>query len=112
MLTKDDKKWIAGKFATKADFKTLATDIKTLATSKELTQVKVDVKILANKLTGVEDSYSRMENKVDKVLNKLDKFTGTVADLQQENKMGAVTLRRHDIQIHELATVTRTSISE
>lgn len=112
MLTKDDKKWIVGKFATKTDFNSVKEDIKLLATNKELTQVKVDVKILANKLTGVEESYSRIETKVDKVLNKLDKFAGNVADLDQENKMGAVTLRRHGIRIHELATATGTAISE
>lgn len=63
-------------------------------------------------ITRLEKSSSRMEAKIDDVLNKLDKFVGNIADLDQENKMGSITLRRHDIQIHELATATGTAISK
>jgi len=74
---------------------------------------------IEGKLVSIEESnirteerIIRTEEKIDDVLNKLDKFTGNIADLDQENKMGSITLRRHDIQIHELATATGTTISE
>lgn len=74
---------------------------------------------IEEKLVSIEESnlrteerIIRTEEKIDDVLNKLDKFTGNIADLDQENKMGSITLRRHDIQIHELATATGTAISE
>lgn len=85
MLTKDDKSWLVTSFVTRGEHRT--------------------------GMAGLEERYSRIETKMDKVLNKLDKFVGNVADLDQENKMGAVTLRRHGIQIEELAKATKTKIS-
>lgn len=67
---------------------------------------------IEEKLVSIEESNMRTEEKLDKVLNILDGFAGKVADLDQENKMGSITLRRHDIQIHELAKATGTTISE
>ena len=67
---------------------------------------------IEEKLVSIEKSNIRTGEKLDEVLNKLDKFVGNIADLEQENKMGARTLHRHDIQIHELATATGTTISE
>ena len=90
-------------FATKDDIKPLST---------ELSRVHLDVTILRNGMSETKKAYSRMEIKVDDVLNKLDKFVGNIAGLEQENKMGARTLHRHDVQIHELATATGTTISE
>lgn len=84
MLTKEDKNWI-----------------------EETIEDKIE-----EKLVSIEESNIRTEEKLDKVLNILDGFAGKVADLDQENRMGAITLRRHDIQIHELATATDTTISE
>ena len=84
MLTKDDKNWI-----------------------EETIEDKIE-----EKLVSIEESNIRTEEKLDKVLNILDGFSGKVADLEQENKFGAVILNRHDIQIHELATATSTTISE
>ncbi|MEK7086603.1 MAG: hypothetical protein AAB709_02585 [Patescibacteria group bacterium] len=84
MLTKEDKNWI-----------------------EETIEDKIE-----EKLVSIEESNIRTEEKLDKVLNILDGFAGKVADLDQENRMGAITLRRHDVQIHELATATGTTISE
>ena len=84
MLTKEDKNWI-----------------------EETIEDKIE-----EKLVSIEESNIRTEEKLDKVLNILDGFAGKVANLDQENKMGAVTLHRHGIQIHELATATGTAISE
>ncbi|MFA6519830.1 MAG: hypothetical protein WCT41_03360 [Candidatus Paceibacterota bacterium] len=112
MLTPADKKFLSDKFATKADFRAVKNDLKLLATKKELTAVRVDVAILNKKLIEINTIHSRTETKIDEVLTKLDKFVGNIADLEQENKMGARTLHRHDIQIHELATATGTTISE
>ncbi|MBI2409751.1 hypothetical protein HYV30_01775 [Candidatus Kaiserbacteria bacterium] len=86
MLTKEDKNWMVENFVTRSEYRTDAD--------------------------AVKESISDLSTKVDRVLVQLDKFTGTVKTLQQENAMGAVTLRRHDIQIHELAEATGTKISE
>lgn len=86
MLTKDDKGWITDNFVTRGEFR--------------------------SELKEVKDGISRMEGKIDKIITIVDGFAGKVADLDQENKMGAVTLHRHDIQIRELATATGTTISE
>lgn len=85
MLTKNDKSWLVTSFITRGEH-------------------HADI-------TRIEESYSRMEAKVDKVLTKLDKFVGNIETLQQENKMGARTLNRHGIQIQELAKATSTKIS-
>lgn len=86
MLTKDDKGWITDNFVTRGEFR--------------------------SEIKEVKDGISRMEGKIDKIITIADGFSGKVADLDQENKMGAVALRRHDVQIHELATATGTAISE
>ena len=86
MLVKNDKNWIVENFATK----------------KELYLVRDELK----------GDISEIKELVTKTLNAVDKFSGKVADLEQENKMGAITLRRHDVQIHELATATGTTITE
>lgn len=70
---------------------------------------KYDIK---SDIDAIRASTIRNEEMNEKILNILDGFTGRVADLDQENKMGSITLRRHDIQIHELAIATGTTISE
>jgi hypothetical protein len=119
MITDTDITKLKEVFATK-------TDLEGFATKKEVLAVRDSVDLLRKKvadvgfenlrldmrLNAIEASSVRTEEKVDKVLNMLDGFTGRVADLDQENRMGALTLRRHDIQIHELAQATGTTISE
>ena len=86
MLTKDDKSWLVTSFVTRGEHHA--------------------------GMTKLEESYSRMEAKVDKVLTKLDEFVGNVDTLQQENKMGARTLHRHGVHIQELAKATGTTLSK
>lgn len=108
MLTQEDRKWIEGK---------LEKELKPVRDSVDLLRGKlVDTSLdkfrIDSRLNSIEAASIRTEEKVDKMLNILDGFTGKVADLDQENKMGAVTLERHGIQIRELATATGTTISE
>ena len=86
MLTKDDKNWVVENFAIK----------------KELYLVRNELK----------DDISEVKELVKKTFNAVDKFSGKVADLEQENKMGSLTLRRHGVQIEELAKATGTTLSK
>ena len=108
MLTKEDKSWIEGKFT---------KELKPVRDSVDLLRSKVmalnfEKFNFDSRLDSIEASNIRTEEKVDKLLTIMDGFAGKVADLDQENKMGAITLHRHDIQIHELATATGTVISK
>ena len=85
MLTKDDKNWLVDEFVTRGEYRT--------------------------DMAGLEERYLRIETKLDKLIIIGEGNAGNIADLQQENKMGAVTLRRYGIQIEELATATKTKIS-
>ena len=108
MLTKDDKKWVEEKLT--KGLKPVRDSIDLLR--GKITEARFDKFNLESRLDSMEASHIRTEEKIDKVLNILDGFSGKVADLEQENKMGAVTLHRHGVQIHELATATGTAISE
>lgn len=66
MFTKDDKNWLIDNFVTRGEY------------CSDISELKVDIK--------------DMKESVDKILNAIDKFSGRIADLDQENKMGAVTL--------------------
>ena len=110
MLTKDDKKFLIENFATKKELSALRDGFDLLRNKIAMSSLeKFDFK---SRVDSIEASSVRTEEKIDKVLNILDGFSGKVADLEQENKMGAITLRRHDVQIHELAKVTGTTLSE
>lgn len=108
MLTPADKKWIEEKLA--KENKPMRDSVDLLR--KKMIDMSLDKFHSDSRLNSIEASSLRTEEKIDKVLNILDGFSGKVADLDQENKMGAITLRRHDTQIHELATATGTKISE
>ncbi len=86
MLTKDDKSWLVTSFVTRGEHHADITELR--------------------------ESGSRIEKKVDKLLTKFDGFAGKLADLDQENKMGAITTRRHGIHIQELAKATGTALSK
>lgn len=108
MLTKEDKSWITEQ---------LANGLKPVRDSVDLLRGKIsnlslEKFSLDSRVNSIEASNIRTEEKVDRILNILDGFAGKVADLDQENKMGARTLHRHGIQIHELAQATGTTISE
>lgn len=116
MLTKEDKNWIVEKLETELE-KKLRKELKPVRDSVDLLRGKITEKRLdqfttESRLNSIEASVMRTEEDVHKILNIVDGFAGKVAELDQENKMGSITLRRHDIQIHELATATGTTISE
>lgn len=108
MLTKGDKKWIEEK---------LVKEIKPVRDSVDLLRGKVTSVHLEKfnadfRLDSIEASNIRMEEKVDKILNIVDGLAGKVAELDQENKMGARTLHRHGIHIQELAKATGATLSK
>lgn len=121
MLTKEDKEFLTDAFA---DHKKWAEE--TFSSKKELKGVHDSVDLVRQKLVrlsleksnleyrldSIEAATFRNEEKSDRILNILDDFTGKVASLDQEDKMGLIILRRHDAQIHELATATGTAITE
>ncbi|MBI4121280.1 MAG: hypothetical protein HY457_03425 [Parcubacteria group bacterium] len=108
MLTPADKKWIEEKLAKEG--KPVRDSIDLLR--GKMTTMNFEKFNFDSRLDSIEASNIRTEEKIDKVLTVLDGFAGKVATIDQENKMGSVTLRRHDIQIHELAAATGTTISE
>lgn len=97
-------------FATKKGLAAIAADVSVLKI--DITELKVDSTLMQQSIQRLEQGQERTEAKIDKVLTIVQGFAGNIAVLEQENKMGAITLRRHDIQIHELATATGTAISE
>ena len=108
MLTKDDKKWIGEK---------LVKELKPFRESVDLLRGKIsnihfEKFNFDSRLDSIEASDIRTEEKVDKILNILDGFSGKVAEIDQENKMCARTLHRHGVQIQELAKATGTTISQ
>jgi hypothetical protein len=108
MLTSEDKKWIEEKLAKEG--KPVRDSVDLLR--GKMTTMNFERFNFDSRLDSIEASNLRTEEKVDRMLTILDGFAGKVADLDQENKMGAITLRRHGIQINELATATGTTISE
>ncbi len=78
----------------------------------DITELKVESSLLQQAVLRLEQGQDEIRSLVTKTLTTVQGFAGNVATLEQENKMGALTLRRHDIQIHELAHATRTTISE
>ena len=85
MLTKEDKSWAIENFVTKGEFRAGFQEVK--------------------------EGLSRVEELSKKTLTIVEGLVGKVADLDQESKMGSITLHRHGIQIEELAKATKTEIS-
>lgn len=86
MLTKEDKSWVVDNFVTRNEYR---SDMK-----------------------EVKESIARVEKIAQKTLTIVENFSGNVDTLQQENKMGAIALHRHSVQIQELATATGTKLSQ
>lgn len=131
MITDEDIKKLKETFATRDEFNGAKSDITTLKSDvvilksdvsilkTDVAELKVDVAELKIDSKIIQNTLIRMEQKMDdsiefshKNFAILEGLSGKVADLDQENRMGAITLRRHGIQIHELAKATRTAISE
>lgn len=79
---------------------------------KNVTELQVDSKLLQQAIFRLEQGQDEIRSLASQTLTVAQGLAGNIADLEQENRMGAITLRRHDIQIHELAHVTGTTISE
>jgi hypothetical protein len=110
MLTSEDKKFLTENFATKKELMAMRDGFDLLRKNTVVSSLeKFNFK---SEIDSIQASNIRIEEKIDKLMNIADGNAGNIADLQQENKMGAITLRRHDVQIHELATATSTTISE
>lgn len=110
MLTKDDKKFLTDTFATKKELSALRDGFDLLR--NKITNSSLEKFDFKSRIDSIEASSVRTEEKVDKVLNILDGFAGKVAELEQENKMGAITTRRHGTHIQELAKATGTTLSK
>ena len=108
MLAQEDKDWIVEKLI--GETKPMRDSVDLLR--KKITEVSLNQHMSDMRLNSIEASQLRAEETSNKILNILDGFSGKVADLEQENKMGAVTLARHDMQIHEIADATGAKISE
>lgn len=85
MLTKDDKSWVVDNFVTRDEFRSEVNDMK--------------------------DSLARIEKLASKTLDITEGLAGKTDDLEQENRMGAITLHRHSVNIQELADATGTKLS-
>ena len=105
----DQKKWSEETFSTKKELKELSDNID--LTRQKLTGLSLERFGFESRLNSIEASSFRTEEKIDKLINIGDGNAGNIADLQQENKMGSIALRRHGIQIEELAKATKTKIS-
>lgn len=110
MLTPADKKFLKEQFASKAELRDVRDGIDLLR--KKVIESSLEKLTIDAHLRSLEASVFRNEEKSDKILGILDGFTGRIAGLDQENKMGAITLRRHGIQIQQLAKTTGTKISQ
>jgi hypothetical protein len=108
MLTTADKKWTEEKFT--KELKPVRDSVDLLR--RKISDIHFDKLNLESRLDSIESSNIRTEEKIDKILNIVDGYAGNILDLQQENRMGAVTLRRYGIQIEELAKSTKTKISK
>jgi outer membrane murein-binding lipoprotein Lpp len=109
-LTKEDKGFLHDTFATKADFAELKQDMSKL--KQDVSELQVSSTLIQQAIQRIERNGENTEGKIDQILTIVQNLAGNIAGLEQENKMGAITLRRHDIQIHELAAATGTAISD
>lgn len=131
MLTKDDKNWIEEKLVKEVkplrdsvdllrkkvsdtSFDKLHSDMRlnTIEASQIRVEEKVDSKLLQQAILRFEQGQDEIHSLASQTLDIVEGLAGKVATLDQENKMGSITLRRHDIQIHELAKATGTTISD
>ena len=110
MLTKDDKKFLTETFATKKELSALRDGFDLLR--NKVTMTNLDRFNLESEINAIRASTIRTEEKIDKLMNIIDGYAGKIAELDQENKMGARTLHRHGIQIQELAKATGAKLSQ
>ena len=110
MLTKDDKKFLVENFATKKEVSAIRDGLDLLRNKLAMSSLeKFDFK---SEVDAMRASDIRTEEKIDKLITIMDGYAGKIAELDQENKMGAITARRHGIHIQELAKATGTRLSK
>lgn len=110
MLTKDDKKFLTENFATKKEAGAIRDGLDILR--NKLTMSSLEKFDFKSEVEAMRASDIRTEEKVDKLLTIMDGYAGKIAELDQENKMGARTLHRHGLHIQELAKATGTTLSK
>ena len=104
------KKWAEGTFETKKESGALRDSFDLLRNRIVTSHVeKFDI---VSEMQAIRASNIRMEDKFDALMTTLDGYAGKVADIDQENKFGAVILHRHDVQIHELSLGTGVAVSD
>lgn len=89
-----------------------AIEASQMRVEEDITELKVDSTLLQQAVGRLEKGQDEIRSLVRQTLTATNGLAGKIADLEQENKMGSITLHRHDIQIHELSTATGTTISE
>ena len=110
MLTKDDKKFLVENFATKKEVGAIRDGLDLLRNKLAMSSLeKFDFK---SEVDAMRASDIRTEEKIDKLITIMDGYAGKIAELDQENKMGAITAHRHSIHIQELAKATGTTLSK
>ncbi|MBI2025173.1 hypothetical protein HYT04_00075 [Candidatus Kaiserbacteria bacterium] len=110
MLTKDDKKFLTENFGTKKEVGAIRDGLDILR--NKLTMSSLEKFDFKSEVEAMRASDIRTEEKIDKLITIMDGYAGKIAELDQENKMGARTLHRHGVQIQELAKATGTALSE
>ncbi|MDO8593698.1 MAG: hypothetical protein Q7R59_02285 [bacterium] len=110
MLTKDDKQFLTENFATKKEVGAIRDGLDILR--NKLTMSSLEKFDFKSEVEAMRASDIRTEEKVDKLITIMDGYAGKIAELDQENKMGAITTRRHGIYIQELAKATDTTLSK
>lgn len=110
MLTKDDKKFLTENFATKKELSALRDGFDLLR--NRVTTSSLEKFNIKSEIEALRASSIRTEEMVKEILTIADGNAGAIADLQQENKMGSITTRRHGIHIRELAKATGTTLSK
>ncbi len=92
MLTKDDKKWIDDKFATKED---LRTELRKYATKDDLTVMGARLGLEFDK--KIDNLKEDIGTKHDEVLTRLDKIMG-----------GVIKGREHDLVVaHQIERLNK-----
>lgn len=118
MLSQGDKDWIKGTFATKDDLGAFATKVDFQALKTDIEGITTNVAVLAADMSFVKTEVVRMRERAehieilaDRMVTSADRLACRFQSIEQENKMGARTLRRHSVNIEELAKATSTKIS-
>ncbi|MDO8624332.1 MAG: hypothetical protein Q7R54_03165 [bacterium] len=110
MITDTDIKKLEKTFVTKKELAQLRDSFDLLRSS--VLQSNFEKFSLKTEMEAMRAESIRNGDKLDQLLTSKDAYAGRISDLDQENKMGAVTTARHTRQIAELAKKTKVALSE